>query len=1115
MMSTTGFTSGGFYWNHLLVVAMDYLEAAFDDLLVPAFATRWFNDFNILSKLEYQQLETNLNMPIMSKREKTPDSASLRSKSSRRTFLATISRFYGAKTVVPAPVKNLETPASSTLLVKAEAQDTGSSSQEDSASVGQVAMQVETTFAVDEADSLKRHAALLDGLSTAVTVLQNLSSIIPFPPAAALISATLKIISVFKDSANVRIECLDLSNRIATYVLLVMGEVQDQGSLSPQLISDLDSFKRALAGLYEQLFKGIPPEQNAMIAAINARVHQGVLRSCEVELQRQIERFQVLRSIHDGKLLFKTLVQTKEIFKLSSEANQTLRKIDYKLEMGLKELRGLLQKGRVQQGSAEILPTVTQLIGCGPFITQVVNDLTSGANGSVCILGAEGTGKTSIAVQIMDDHRIRSKFPDDSYELEVGSARRIEGLRRALSVIPGRKLILLDDFENVWDAQSGNAECKAALETLTDNTNAMILMTMKPNPLPTQETSQVPLSPCKTHDIPPLDSKSAKELFGSYYALKNTQEESKSLDIILEKLDGRPSLIKLVAIRAVNSTIADIENLVLEMGASESGHPTSFIVKDSLSRLQNVPNAQKILNTLALFPSGLQEQQLGTWLSFRNGEALGYLRGIGVVFYNSGNHRWFLSPLIRSYLPSTDEIATSARNDAHSRMLAILQQHKGIWYGPEVDSFKHEMEELSKHEPNLTEIVVDMIDMLEEESSTKDATERRRKRGREDSGKKKTEKASADASKNDQLQTTILESLYIFCVYQRWSRANREVAEAAVRLAERWKSPVMLAKLQHLLGAIYIQLDQYQDGYIQFSRATKNFESQKHRRGMVRSSTQSIKAQLSLYQGGINDKLLRLADTLAKSVELPTTFTLEDAKTKYSSADHLNDQPLLDDLDLELMGTMGSDLDQASLHQAEMMAQIQLTKAYLYRSGNKGAECLDRAEVALYLAKDVIKNKALTVECQYVRARGLALSGKYLNAIHELEQVIAFYEERGIQGKALGPGAYVYNALTRALKGAGKHGPALTQAAQRAVTMCQTYGSPWAAGEALLEYGELFIEEEKWDEAILIYGEALKEFERVDGVSLLDEIEACKKNLSYARVKAELPNIEFVPPQRA
>ncbi|PPR01059.1 hypothetical protein CVT24_000598 [Panaeolus cyanescens] len=1087
---------------------------------------------------------------------------SLHRKSSRRSFLASISRFYSTKSVAPAPapIQSLETPVSSTPLIKAVAQNPSLSSQQETERLTKDITPVETAAVIlDNGDTSQRQAALLDGLSTAATVLDNLSSLIPFPPAASLIAVSLKIISLFKNAAHVRIECLDLCNRIATYVLLVVEEVKDQDTPSPQLLGDLNSFQTVLNGLYSKLTKDIPSDQNAMIAAINSGAHAGVIQSCEVELQRQIERFQVLRSIHDGKVLFKTLVQTREIFKLSSEANQRLRRIDYKLEVGLEELKTLLQRGRApQKGSAEVMPPTTNLLGCDVFITQVVGSLKNGI--SVCMLGAEGAGKTSIAVQIMNDRRITSTFTDANRfwvpcsrantfrkfedllcsqvhtNSKLGHANRFMGLQRALSVLPGRKLILLDDFENVWNA--ARPECRKALEALTNNTNVIVLITMKSQSSSQQNTFDDAFSPCVTLVIPSLKPQVAKQLFGSYYALKDTDEEKASLNVILEKLAGRPSLIKLMAIRAVNSSIADIKDMVQQIDAS--GDPASFIIKDSLVRLQHVPNAQRILNTLGLFPSGLQQGQLDTWLSFRNSEALGYLRGIGLVFYNSGNDRWFLSPLIRSYLPATDRIATSARKDAHDRVLQILQEHSEIRKGPvSQDSFKRDMEDLSKHEPGLTEIVVDMMDMLNQESNAKEANKGKQKGGKgEVAGKNRTTQGTAEEEADDGSpetplddqgdgnpsqqddsdvvagKTKVLEALLVFCVYQRWSRANRDVAEAAVRLADQWKSP-MLAELRDLLGAIHIQLDQYQDAYTQFNLAAKTFKSNKDFLGMVRSSTRSMKAQCSRYQGKTNDSLLLSADKLAHDVGLPTTYTLQQAKTEYPLNDNSNDVASPKDLDLLLQLKAGSEADQDPFRRAEMLARIQVGKAHLYRCGRKGPECLDRVEVALYLAKDVLKNTTLTIDCQYLRARALALTGRYMDALQELDRVIAFYEDFGIEGKGIESGAYVYNAKTRALKGAQQWGPVLFEAAQRAVTMCQTYGSPFAAGDALVEYGELFIRKEKWKEAALIYEEALKEYQRVGTEFDPAQTEACTMNLLYARVKEDLPNIKFVVPLRA
>ncbi|PPR01060.1 hypothetical protein CVT24_000599 [Panaeolus cyanescens] len=1088
-MSNTGFNSGGLYWNHLRVAAMDHLEAAFDDLLAP------------------------LPMSLKSYPEKSPGNAY--KFSIKRIFVWSSAKKRNSDS---ASSKTLENPVSEISLVKTDTMPVPTMMPIPEPAIPSSVSVIRTVAKVAPKAELERLGVLLDGLQTAAKVLDALSGAVPFPPAKAVIGIGIKVISLFKDANHAHIESLELCNRIASYVLLVAEEVKGKEIVdSPELGEDLTSFNQTLASLYDKLAQGVPSDQNAILAAVDSSSHLALIQACEIELQRQIEHFQVLRTIHSGKTLSSVLTRVNDNFHLSVEINERVRSLGYTFDAKLEEVKDLIQHGRIRQKqNTETMPSTSNLIGRDHFISQVVTTLTSSRN--VCMLGQEGMGRTSIAAQIMNDDKIASTFSDGSRywvpcsrattfskfedllcsqiqtNSKLGNASRMTGLLRFLSVTPNRKLILLDDFETTW--KENEAACKRALTGLIRNANVTVLLTMNSDKLPEEFDSHfrwfdegltpledVPISPSSDaasamppypllnswvpYPILPLERRAAEQLFGSYFALTDTPQEKEHLDALLDKLQGRPSLIKLVAIRGVNSATADIKSMLDEL--KDTKDPMSFIIEDSITRLHRIPNSQKILNTLALFPTGLDGKQLDIWLAFRNSEAMGYLRGIGLVSFNSSTKRWSLSPIIRSRLPPADPVAVVARREAHQTMLSILQRNSPVRHGPKHSSFKIHMADLTKHEPGLNELLLNMVDQL-------------------DTNPGYLQELNGDGKEEDAaLQTRILDSLKTYSNYQSWSRANKEVAKAAVRLAEKWKSPP-LPSIHYSLGTTLLQLDQYSEARKYLDLAMEGFILKQDRFGIVRSATQSIKARCSMGSDS-NENLLVDLDKLASrsDLKLPVVSNLDEARSKYAQP---NDE-------------------------AKATARIHSTKAHLYRCLKKPELALKHAEIALYLARDLLKNSQLAADCQYIKARALALSGRFAEAVNEADKVIAFYEGMGIQGRGTGSGAFIYNVKTRALKGAQRWGPSLFETAKHAVTMCQSYGSPMAAGEALMEYGELFVTAEKWEEATLIFEEASKEFRRVDTHSGRKVTQICNQNLVYARAKADLAKVQYTTPSRA
>ncbi|PPQ74777.1 hypothetical protein CVT24_003201 [Panaeolus cyanescens] len=616
--------------------------------------------------------------------------------------------------------------------------------------------------------------------------------------------------------------------------------------------------------------------------------HLGVIQECEVTLQRQIEQFQVLRTIHSGKTLSSVLTRVNDTFQLSVEINKGVQTLATTLDTKLEELKEIIHSGRTRQNqNAEVTPRTLNFIGRDDFVNEVVSNLVAGRH--VCMFGEEGIGRTSTAAQIINNPHITSIFADIRYWIpcsradtfskfedllctqilgstKLGNANRMTGLQLFLSSTNKRKLILLDDFETTWNVNED--DCKTALITLSQKTDVTLLLTMNsdqlpkgfdpktffrwfdepiggtvsPSSNPTSVTSSL-LSSWVPSIIPPLERDAAANLFGSYFALTYplSASESESLDALLKKLGGRPSLIKLVAIRAVNSATPAIQSMVQELSGTDD--PMTFIIKDSVDRLERIPNYQRILNTLALFPTGLDEKQLDIWLSFRNSEAMGYLCGICLVSFNNNTRRWSLSPIIRSRLSPTDPAAIVAQREAYKMTLNILQRNADVTKGPMHPSFKTHMAELASYEPGLNELVLSMISCL---NSFPDFLRELKEEGEKD----------RDASKD-----RVINSLHAYINYQSWSRDNKELTLATISLAKTWKSQ-KLPWLHYSLGITLLQLDQYDAARKEFDLASEGFSSQNDHFGLVCSTTQGIKARFTL---GSEDYryLMTLLDELA------------------------------------------------------------------------------------------------------------------------------------------------------------------------------------------------------------------------------------------------------------
>ncbi|KAF8164115.1 P-loop containing nucleoside triphosphate hydrolase protein [Mycena galopus ATCC 62051] len=283
--------------------------------------------------------------------------------------------------------------------------------------------------------------------------------------------------------------------------------------------------------------------------------------------------------------------------------------------------------GAESVGSLSLLPPVPQIFHGRDVELQAIVNILKQDSARITILGPAGIGKTSLAVTTLHHPTINVLYtrrffvPCDSIVIPEDLVSQIAshvGVEKSASLSrkviyyfrqSPRTLLILDNFETIWESLLTRAEVEEFLSLLSDIGHLGILITMRGAERPSKVKWTHPF-------LPPLKPLSDDAAMRTFIDIADENHDKEKIRRLLKFTGNLPLAVQLMANVASHEGCdtalfrwtTESTRLLSDGYDSQSSLDISIMLSLSSSRMTS--GAQALLSLLSILPDGLSDADL-------------------------------------------------------------------------------------------------------------------------------------------------------------------------------------------------------------------------------------------------------------------------------------------------------------------------------------------------------------------------------------------------------------------------------------------------------------------------------------------------------------------------